>query len=486
MKAWIFIFSLFLLGTAHAQVIFNITYERPGYEFVSGLVQDTSNYDFIISGTSGSYPDDVNSQALLLRIDTNGVVVWRKYFGTPETDNGKNVIIADNGDLVFCGYSDGNNANDYDMFVTRTDNDGNELWTRFYGGESWDLANYIDTTGDGGLILVGETFSYGNGQRDAYILRLNAAGDTLWTRTFGFAGDDSFTCVRSTNDGGFVATGYVENVQEGHSDAVIVKWNNLGDTLWTLTLGGSEDDVGNFVEERLNGEILFAGTSKSEAASNGTSDRMHYRLDANGQVLFFLHDAFFADALLNETAEIIRETADNGFASFGTSANNQDIQQVLLGRMNDQCIGSFDRLCGTQPFFKEEIGGAIITHDGGYAIAGHTDFGEGPSNVFLIRTTINPICIFDGIIGIADLIEDEGVEIYPNPATDHVTVLIPQNLLSVKGRYNVLDAYGRVCLEGPVGPLPKSQIDLTGLVSGSYFLVIDVEDGRILRKLLKF
>lgn len=482
MKVHFLILFLAVSTSVSAQNYFNITYQRPGYEYVSGLAQD-ANHDFIISGTSGSFPDDVNSQALLLRIDTNGVVIWRKYYGTPETENGKNVVVMDNGDLVFCGYSDGNNPNDYDMFVTRTTNSGDELWTKYYGGSSWDFATYIDKTSDGGFVLVGETYSFGAGQKDAYLLRLDAAGDTLWTRVSGSTQDDGFNCVKSLSDGSIATIGYVHDVPTDQKDVRLIKWDANGDTIWTRTYGGFRDDVGNFVDETQSGDLIIAGDYRSDINSEGDIDILNYRLDSDGNTICSQFNPAFGGETGNETGEIIRETSDSGLMSFGTVDAFQDVQQVMLNKGNAQCVGNYNRLMGTQPFFAEELGGAIVTLDGGFAIAGHTDFGEGPSNVFLIRTTVTPDHSLNGVTGINEEVETSGIQIYPNPMVETVNVSCPGNIISGRSSFQISDVNGRVILQDR---LRKNQeIDASGLKPGLYFLRLETEEGPFIKRLIK-
>lgn len=482
MKIQFLILILAAATSVTAQNYFNITYQRPGYEYVSGLVQDT-NHDFIISGTSGSFPDDVNAQALLLRIDTNGVVIWRKYYGTPESENGKNVVVMPNGDLVFCGYSDGNTPNDYDMFVTRTTNSGDELWTKYYGGSSWDFANYIDKTLDGGFVLVGETYSFGSGQKDAYLLRLDAAGDTLWTRVLGGSQDDGFNGVKCFSDGSIVTIGYMHDEATDQKDVSVIKWDNNGDTVWTRTYGGTRDDIGNFVDETQSGEVIIAGDYRSDPSSEGDIDILNYRLDADGNTICSELNPAFGGETGNETGEIIRETSDGGLMNFGTVDAFQDVQQIMLNKGNAQCVGNYNRLMGTQPFYAEELGGAIVTLDGGFAIAGHTDFGEGPSNVFLIRTTATPDHTLDGVTGINEDIETNGIQIYPNPLIETVNVSCPGNIISGRSLFRISDLNGRVIQEGK---LEKNlEIDASGLNSGLYFLMLETDEGPFVKRLVK-
>jgi len=82
-----------------------------------------------------------------------------------------------------------------DIYLIKLDTEGRTLWTKVLGGRGWDEANALIETTDGGLMIVGATSSHGAGDRDVYLVRTDAAGDTLWTRTYGGAGFDSGNAV---------------------------------------------------------------------------------------------------------------------------------------------------------------------------------------------------------------------------------------------------------------------------------------------------
>ena len=85
------------------------------------------------------------------------------------------------------------------------------LWTRTYGGALEDRGYSVQQTNDGGFIIVGTTKSFGAGEADVYLIRTNSGGDTLWTRTYGGVDNDFARSVQQTSDGGFVISGWTSN-----------------------------------------------------------------------------------------------------------------------------------------------------------------------------------------------------------------------------------------------------------------------------------
>ncbi|HID93161.1 MAG TPA: hypothetical protein EYP60_03595, partial [bacterium (Candidatus Stahlbacteria)] len=138
------------------------------------------------------------------------------------------------------------------------------LWTRTYGGIYWDEGKSVQQTQDGGYILVGYTESFGTMCRDVYLIKTDAQGDTLWTKRYGGIGSDKGYSVQQTPDGGYIITGDYDfgcSVQQtsdgefiivgttlslgaGKDDVWLIRTDANGDTLWTKTYGGFRLDGG--------------------------------------------------------------------------------------------------------------------------------------------------------------------------------------------------------------------------------------------------
>jgi hypothetical protein len=108
----------------------------------------------------------------------------------------------------------------------KTNSQGDTLWTRTYGGSSTDWAYSVQQTADGGYILAGFTYSFGAGTStypNMYLVKTNNLGDTLWTRTYGGSNYDYATSVQQTADGGYIVAGYTESFGAGYADFYLVK-----------------------------------------------------------------------------------------------------------------------------------------------------------------------------------------------------------------------------------------------------------------------
>ena len=115
-------------------------------------------------------------------------------------------------------------AGESDVYLIRTDAQGDTLWTRTYGGSGFDRGFSVQQTSDDGFVVAGVTTSFGAGESDdVYLIRTDAQGDTLWTRTFGGSGHERGWSVQQTDDGGFVVAGSTDSFGAGDTDVWLIR-----------------------------------------------------------------------------------------------------------------------------------------------------------------------------------------------------------------------------------------------------------------------
>src|SRR5207247_781050 len=106
----------------------------------------------------------------------------------------------------------------------KTDTIGDTLWTKTFGGIYDDEALFVNQTTDGGYIIAGWTSSFGaGGWDDVYLVRTDANGDSLWTKTYGGVNGDVAWSVQQTTDGGFIITGGTSSFGSGGYDVYLIK-----------------------------------------------------------------------------------------------------------------------------------------------------------------------------------------------------------------------------------------------------------------------
>jgi hypothetical protein len=206
---------------------------------------------------------------------------WRTYGGT-NSDYGCSVQPTADGGYIVAGSTASFGAGNGDVYLIKTDASGDTLWTRTYGGTSDDYGWSVQLTSDGGYIIAGYSSSFGAGDYDVYLIRTSPSGDSLWTRTYGGTSLDKGYSVQQTSDGGYIVVGYTKSYGAGDVDAYLVKTDSSGDALWTRTYGGTNSDNGHSVQQTSDGGYIIAGQTRSFGA--GSLDVYLIKTDANGNV----------------------------------------------------------------------------------------------------------------------------------------------------------------------------------------------------------
>jgi hypothetical protein len=179
-------------------------------------VIQTSDGGYIIAGHASSYA------GMLVKTDANGNELWSKIYGSGGSV-ANSVIQTLDGGYIIAGntwlYGDG----DSDFWVLKTDSKGNEQWHKTYGGSDSDEANSIIQTSDGGYIIAGYTSSYGAGDLDCWVVKIDSNGNMQWHNSFGGTGYDKAYSIKETSDHGYVIAGLKDSCGKNSFDFWLIK-----------------------------------------------------------------------------------------------------------------------------------------------------------------------------------------------------------------------------------------------------------------------
>jgi len=301
--------------------------------------------------------------------------LWTRTIGGVEADFGRRILQTQDGGFAILGHTNSFTAGGYDIYLIKTDSDGNTLWTRNYGGSGDDYCGGFRQTGDGGFIIGGTTNSFGAVLADYHLIKTDSAGDTLWTKVINGDDDDNCTDVGLTWDGGYILSGFSSSSgSAGAYDAVLLKTDGDGNVSWIRYYGGESADKIYTVKQTSDGGYIAAG----ESGSFVLYDQEAYliRTDASGDTLwtrsygmpyYYLQDVFYG----------VTETPDGGFLAVGGSCSfSFGYYDIFAVKTDTQGDTLWTRLYGN-PW--DDIGyGLTSTTDGGYIIAGVTKRNEGP------------------------------------------------------------------------------------------------------------
>ncbi len=197
-------------------------------------------------------------------------------------DVGNSIVQTSDKELAVAGYTDTYGAGINDAYIVNLDSAGNLKWTKTIGGTNWDEGNSIIQTSDKGLAIAGWTDSYGSGNADVYVIKLDSAGNLKWTKTIGGTNVDAGNSIVQTSDKGLAIAGYTESFGAGNYDVYVVKLDSAGNLKWTKTIGGTNNDFGYSIVQTSDKGLAIAGWTDSYGAGN--YDVYLIKLDSAGNL----------------------------------------------------------------------------------------------------------------------------------------------------------------------------------------------------------
>ncbi|MCK4252526.1 T9SS type A sorting domain-containing protein [candidate division WOR-3 bacterium] len=274
--------DVYLIKTdENGDTLWTKTYGGPLYDYAFS-VQQTPDSGYIAVG--GVDATSMTGMVYLIKTDPLGDTLWTRRFGGGGHEKGRSVQQTVDGGYIIAGYTTTFGTGVFAVYVIKTDSSGNSQWERTYGGADFDHGFSVQETSDNGFIIAGSTNSFGAGGDDAYLIKTDSNGDTLWTKTYGGAGDEfSFSGLQAA-DGGYIITGYTSSFGAGGIDVYVVKTDENGDTLWTKTYGGTQDDWGNSIQETDDSGYIIVGGTRSFGADN--DDAYIIKIDSSGNALW--------------------------------------------------------------------------------------------------------------------------------------------------------------------------------------------------------
>ena len=341
-------------------------------------VQQTTDGGYIITGSTCSFGNG-DWDVYLIKTDSSGNELWYKTFGGTGREKGYSVQQTTDGGYIITGSTNPTIFGEEDIYLIKTDGSGNELWNKTFGGASEEIGYSVQQTNDGGYIVTGVTYYVGNGY-DIYLIKTDDSGNELWNKTFGGTQDDESYSVQQTTDGGYIVCGRTKSFGNGYSEIYLIKTDVNGDSLWTKVLGGVISERGYSVQQTNDGGYIIVGYSNSYG--NGLlHDCYLLKVDGNGDQQW---DQVFTQSH-ESSGNSVQQTTDGGYIICGMKRSNTNgVPDVFLIKTDGNGIEQWNKTFGGND--GDEGRSVQQTNDGGYIIVGWTEsFGNG-YDVFLIKT----------------------------------------------------------------------------------------------------
>jgi len=344
-------------------------------------VQQTEDGGYIIIGRTRSFGND-DDDVWLIKTDSNGDEEWDKTFGGSEHSRGSDGKITNDGGYIITGTVSDSIGND--VMLIKTDSQGNEEWNQTFGGSESDYGHSVQQTTDGGYIITGQTNSFGNGSTDVWLIKTDSEGNEEWNQTFGGSSADWGLSVQQTTDGGYIITGNTESFGNGDRDVWLIKTNSQGDEEWNQTFGGSSPDYGYSVIQTDDGGYIITGNT--ESFGNGGSDVWLIKTDSNGNEEW---NQTFGGSSYDE-GDFVIQTTDGGYCIVGGISDVSNSYDVWLIKTDANGVNVWDRTYGGSDL---EIALCVQqTTDDGYIIV-VAKLEAGNFHIWLIKTNSEGITV---------------------------------------------------------------------------------------------
>jgi hypothetical protein len=505
----------------HIQIDWQNCFNGPKADYAYGICSTGDGY--FITGNY-EHPTDVPPEygqhdVWLIKTDLFGNYLWDKKFGSNEIadDGGINVFPSGDGNFYIVGgalASEGDISDDpypgsVDYWIVKIDGDGIILWDKIVGGNCGDEPWAGTPTSDGGLVAVGLTCSDDGdvsqyfGFYDLWAVKLNSSGQKQWDFTLGTLGHEGGIAMIETSDHGFLIGGTSMSEGDGNysciphsygSEALVAKLDSNGVLLWDKCYGGSDYDYAFSVLEIEEG-YMIAGISLSndgdvlDSGWHGMEDIWLFKIDFDGNILW--QKCYGGSG--SEIPQKIFRTEDGGYMVIGyTNSHDGDVVgNISVGEFNDIWM------------FKIDASGALLWQSciGSQGNETMQSTAIQMSNVnYVIAANIFPLIdgdvacpppveynpgiwffeITDTTVSVPESKQLIKLKVFPNPATNWLSVEIPAFINDKHSLLQIVDINGKTLLEQtPVSS--KTHLNVAHLPAGIYVLKL-MYDGTFVTK----
>jgi hypothetical protein len=307
---------------------------------------------------------------------------WARTYGESSSDYGYGIQQTSDGGYITVGWTESFGAGESDVWILKLSSNGAIDWQRTYGGSSSDYGYGIQQTSDGGYIVAAETYSFGAGGADLWILKLSSTGAIDWQRTYGGIDLDWDPIIQQTSDGGYIVVAHTLSFGAGYYDIWVLKLSSTGEIDWQRTYGGSSSDYAWWVQQTSDGGYIIAAETYSFGA--GKDDAWILKLSSTGAIEW----QRTYGGIDRDWGQTIQQTSDGGYIlSCGTLSFGAGSWDFWILKLSSTGAIEWQRTYGGS---SSDWSGAIVPiSDGGYIVTGLTfSFGAGEYDVWVFKLSL--------------------------------------------------------------------------------------------------
>ena len=345
-------------------------------------IQQTNDGGYIIVGDTSSYGEIVD--VWMVKTNSQGNEEWNKTFGGENADVGMFIQQTDDGGYVITGHTGSYGVqNEFstiiDVWLIKTDENGTEEWNKTYGGTGLDYSEAVRQTLDRGYIIVGYTDSFGASDNDLWLIKTDENGTEEWNKTYGGSGDDIASFMIQNNNEDYLILGHTGSFGAGQDDIWIINVDDNGVEQWNRTYGGADYDFGESISQTNDDGYIIVGSTLSYR--DGPSDLWLIKINSNGEEEW--NKTFGGRDM--DCGNDVKQTSDGGYIITGeTESFDSDSKDLWLIKTDPNGNKEWDNLFGGPNY---DAGYSILqAQDGSYIITGFTDTTEKNYDICLIKT----------------------------------------------------------------------------------------------------
>lgn len=407
-----FLFTLLLLPVCtQAQITFEKSYT--GSYDMDGLdVTPTTDGGYMIAGfITNDIIDDMD--VYIVKTNNIGDILWTKTYGGDSPDFSYSILPTLDGNYFVLGYTQSFGGGDYDTWLLKLDNSGDTLWTKRYGSWGNDQGKEIISTSDGNYVITGYSNSATYPDYQAYLIKINPSGDIIWEKYYGGTNIELGNSVKQCPDGGYVMFGQTFSYGAGGGDAYMVKTNTTGDALWYKTFGGAQNDEGICIVS--NSDTTFALCIRDSSSVGKDIDVQIIKTDANGDIIW---DKKYGGTE-KDTDKMIQATSDGGYIVAAISRSfGWNLPDMWILKLNSSGDTLWTRNYGGND--NEHCYAVRETADGGYIAVGKTESYSSTNGIMFLK--LNSLGKLGTAVGFNDIYSDNTLNVYPNPSEGFINI----------------------------------------------------------------
>jgi len=428
----------------------------------------TMDGGFLFGGSTGSFETD--GDMYVVKTDASGVVQWSLPFGGLGVQNSVAVVESDP-DFFLAGMTALGGHGGYDFTLTALGHTGSILWVSDIGTPDWDLCADMDRMEEG-FILVGTTY-HGDPAGDVWVVRTDEVGDTVWTRRLGGAGLDEAFGVNVDGSGHILVAGRLDGDSDDE-DGFLARLTSNGEVDWLERFGGDSADVAFDVVESEDGAYVLVGATNSYATVPQVLVR---KMDQAGGLVWQREYGTLGETRMRR---IVKWSNGYAMAGFNTVSNagGKDMFLIVLDGSGEWVRGKNYGGLG------DEEGTCLqALPDEGFVVAGFSqNYGPGPTAFYAVRTAPDAETADDTVypyldpVGIQDVSHTPAmIRVVPNPNNGHFRIGSDPLMRS----FEVTDLSGRTVEKRSWG-YGDGAVDVNA-DPGAYVLSVQLNSGATIR-----